>query len=251
VKRKKRGVELQERDYEILKLVFSFRVVTLSQIARRHFPGKHKSIWERRVSQLCRDGFMKSGAIMRNGRMEKCLFPCTKAAETLVNAWRFEIDKPLFKSESPEHDVRLAELGLKLERLAGFRMFLPENLLQSSSELAQDSILADFVKVQADGALAMKVQNGEQQVFAVEMELTPKHIARYKDKLASYYLADTVDGILYVCGTQEIVNCLAEADEAARGRHESILHLALEKDAVGPGEKVIFHRGKMQTLVLS
>jgi hypothetical protein len=95
------------------------------------------------------------------------------------------------------------------------------------------------------------MQDREQQVYALEMELSPKHIARYKDMLANYYLSRTVNGVLYVCATQEIANCLAEADAATRGRRKSILHLALEKDAIKPGEKIIFRNAEMQTLTLS
>ncbi len=248
----RKGLELQKRDIEILKFVFSFRVVTLSQVARRFFTERHETIAGRRIRKLVHYGFLKNCAVVRGAKMEKCIFPGEKTSKAVEHLWRFHIDKPYTKSESPEHDIRLAELGMKLEGLAGFHMLLPENLLQSSSDLASDPILKDIVSVQADGALAIKKAQGKgQDVFAVEMELTPKHITRYKDKLASYYLARGIEGVLYICGTQEIMNCLTEADKAVRGKRRSILHLVLEKNALKPREKITFQNEETQTLVLS
>lgn len=246
-----RRVDLQRRDFEILKFVFAARVAAFDQIARRSFKGKHKTIAERRIAKLVRGGYLNAGVTLRGGKVRKHYSPTDKCANAVVDQWHFHIDNPHVESESPEHDLRLAELVLKLEGLSRFSMFFPENLLQSSSDLAQDPILADLVKIQSDGALILKREGDEVDVYAVEMEITRKSVERYKDKLASYYLSDSVDGVLYVCGTQEIVGRLAKADEATRGIRKSILHLALEENALAEGKKVIFGNGKVQTLVLS
>ena len=111
---------------------------------------------------------------MRGGVMSKCFFPSAQSTEVIRQLWRFAIDNPHFKSESWDHDIRLTELRLKLEKLTQFRTIFPENLLQSSSELAEDEVLGDFVKVQSDAALVMNCGNDEKSVYALEMEIHSK-----------------------------------------------------------------------------
>jgi hypothetical protein len=182
--------------------------------------------------------------------MEKCFFPSALTVGKIAHLFSFRLDNPHIKSESPEHDIRLAELVMRLEKLGTFRSFFSENLLQSSSELTQDPILGDFVKIQSDGALALRNENGKQSVYAVEMEITPKAASRYRNKLISYYLSHCLDGVLYVCGSQEIVNLVTEADQAARAQRALILHTVLEENALRPGSPITFGDGKTQTLVL-
>jgi len=176
--------------------------------------------------------------------MQKCFFPEEKCIELISSLWKFKIDKPHFKSESPEHDIRLTELRLRLERLPQFRGFFPENLLQSSSDLAEDTILGDFVKIQSDGALVLKGSESSQLVYSVEMEISLKNAFRYTQKLASYYLSENIDGILYVCSKPAIIQSLKEADIEVRKNRDSILHFVIEKDVFQSSNKIIFTNAK-------
>lgn len=248
--RVKRGTAIGARDLEILKFIFSSRVVLLKQIERKFFPGTHRAISAKRMRKLELCGFVKAGALLEDGMFNKYFISCDKSLEVTRPLWKFKIDKPHFKSESVDHDIRLTAIRLKLENLRSFRAIFPENLLQSSTDLENDPVLRDFVKVQSDAALVVSLDNKKQSVFSLEMELNSKGLDRYKDKLSIYYLSGNVDGVLYVCPEQSIIRCLQEADTQVRGKRNSFLYFALEKNALDEPNKITFESAIGQKVTL-
>lgn len=218
--------------------------MTLDQIRREFFTGRHKTASSKRLLDLSRCGLIKADSIMRNGKMCKCFFPDQKCVELISSGWDFVIDKPHVKSESPEHDIRTTELRIRLEKLSQFNSYFSENLLQSSSQIAEDVVLGDFVKVQPDGVLVIENRDEAPLVYAVECEISAKTVVRYAQKLASYYLSSKVNGVLYVCSKQSIIECLKEADAEVRRNRKSILYFALEKDVLTSFNKITFTNAK-------
>lgn len=251
MKHRNRGVELQTRDLDILKFIYAQRIVTFAQIRRKFFSQSHKANAARRIRKLQKDNFLEFVSVFRNNKDERCCLPTVKGYEQVKDQWKFRLHKQLVKSESHEHDIRLTEMLMKLESLRCFGFFFSENLLQSSDDLAGDSVLADFVKIQSDGVLVVVKETGEQGKYPFEMEISSKGVNRYKEKIASYYLARRLAGVLYICASQEIINAVAEADKAVRGQRESILHFTLEKNALAENGKVTFINEKRQTLVMT
>ena len=238
---RKMTIELQQRDVELLRFVYAHRVVSYSQVLRKFFTDRHKSTAAHRLKRLRKHGYVKSAFMpIRNGCAERYLMPSEKSYEVVRHHWGFEIDRPHYKSESIVHDLRLVDLVLRMEKLTQFQKLLPENLLQSSSSLTHDPHLGDLVRAQSDGALYIAGKSGRGFLFALEMELSTKNIERYKSKLSSYYLAERIDGVLYVCADQVIVSLLAKADKEARKDQRSRLHFVLEADAIADSDKITF-----------
>jgi hypothetical protein len=163
-----------------------------------------------------------------------------KAWPLISENWGFDVDNPHFRSESVRHDFGLTEVALKFEGLQSFARFLPENLLQSSSALAVDPIFRDIIKLQSDGVLILKDKEGRSILYAVEYEISKKSPDRYLKKLRGYYQAGGIDGVLYVCGNQEIADAVARADQQARTENESIVFLAGESGVLKSETKMIF-----------
>ena len=241
-------MELQPRDMAIMQFVFSSRVATLEQLGKRFFPERHKSAVARRLRQLCSMGFFRAGAILLDGRMQKVFFPESKCIGVVGNLWDFTIDKPQFKSESVSHDIRLGDLRFRLEKLTEYRDFISENLLSSSHELADSQVFGDFVKVHSDGALKLLGKDGLEYLFSIELELTDKGTPRYKEKLAAYYLTNSIEGVIYVCAEQGIIFSLKEADREVRGNRNSILYFGLEKNTIEAPNKIIFENAKEHSI---
>ncbi len=221
---------IQKRDVEILKLAFTYRVITYNQIRDKFFEKNTNSAARRRTSILCRRGLLARNTAVVGEKSVKIVSPTEKAWPLLLNQWAFEIDNPHFKSESPEHDFRLASIGMRFEQLALFRSFISENLLQSSGYFASHSLYKDLVRLQADGALALEDTAGGFVLYGVELEITKKSPDRYEDKLSSYYKANGIDGVIYICGSQEIAALIARADKKIRTQAESIVFVGLESD---------------------
>ena len=107
--------------------------------------------------------------------------------------------------------------------------------------------LSDLVLIEADAALSVTAPNGRRYLYALEYELNKKSPARYKEKLTSYYTNRHLQGVIYVCATQEIVNSLARVNADVCGEKRSVLFQALESDVLKSPGKLRFqgHQGAL------
>ena len=234
------AVELQKRDREILKFVYAFRVSSFAQIQGRYFKNIFRTVGSRRIRQLTEAGYLRT-FVVGEGEFEYRYVRLTdKGWNEIRELWPFEIDNPHLKSESPIHDLRLADLFSSFERLSSFNQLMTENLLQSSSALAEDPKFGALAKLQADGALILTPPNSETYVYGVELETSKKAPDRYCDKLLNYYIATGLDGVLYIADKQATLDAVARADADVRSNRESILHFALEKDVLASTGRINF-----------
>ena len=244
------SIEVQERDIKLLKFVFACRVASYQQIVQRCFVEKNRMNAYRRVRKLCGAGLLKSAFVVRGNQEKKYVSVTEKAWPLIRDDWPFDVDSPHFKSESPNHDLRLNEILFKLEKLKTFRSFYPENLLQSSTVLAGEGNLCDLAKLQADGALLLNGPDGRTYTYGIEFEISKKTPERYREKLGAYYLARGIDGVIYVCSEREIVNSLNLIDRELRKEGVSILFFGMEKEVLHSAEKINFQNAKEHRLEL-
>lgn len=234
------AIDIQPRDLKIMRHVFAHRVLTYDQVRRKFFPKSFETVARNRIRKLAKHGYLRSFGAERDGALIRCLSVTEKAWPLISEKWGFDIDSPHFRSESIEHDFRLAEIALRFEGLKSFVRFLPENLLQSSSALAADPLFRDTISLQSDGVLILKDVNGGSIHYAIEYEISKKAPDRYFRKLQGYYQAGGIDGVLYVCGNQEIATTVAQADRQARTGNESVVFLTAESSVLKSESKIIF-----------
>lgn len=160
------------------------------------------------------------------------------------------MSSPHFKSESPNHDLRFNEILFRFEKLKTFRSFYPENLLQSSLALSEDQDIRDLAKLQADGALLLNGPDGRTYKYGVEFEISKKTPERYREKLGSYYLAQGVNGVIYICSEREIVSSLTQIDEELREGKSSILYFSFENEVLKSKGKINFQNAKEHAIEL-
>lgn len=244
-------LEIQERDIQIMKFVFACRVVTYDQIARRQFAKSHGSIARRRIRKLADQGYFKISMIELFKKGVRIVQPLPAVWPHINEKWPFVVDRPHFKSESPEHDVRMAEVFMRFEKLKCYRNFFTENLLQSSSALAVDPRFRDPAKLQSDGALTIQDTGGQLRVYAIELELSKKSMDAYRQKFVDYYLARGIDGVLYVSPEREIGQIITRVDHDISKERDSIMHFSLEKDVVCKTDKLIFSNKEERAIELS
>ena len=233
-------IVLQNRDLEILKFVFMFRVVTYDQIRRKFFEASEGSAPRRRIAELCNAHLLMADFVHFKKRPVKCVSLTEKGWERISNIWSFTVDRPYFKSESPEHDLRLAEITSRFENLKLYANFLSENLLQSSSVLLDTAEYRDLINIQADGALELKDQTERRYLYALELEINKKSIERYQKKLSAYYRVGGIDGVIYICANQEIRDLIARVDQGIRTDKHSVVYLGDESSVLESQGKMFF-----------
>jgi len=233
-----------------MKFVFACRVVTYDQIIRRHFPKTHEVVARRRIRKLSDCGYLKISALERLGKIVRIVQPLPEIWPIIREKWALEVDAPHFKSESLEHDIRMSEVFMRLEKLKCFRSFFTENLLQSSSALAEDPRFRDLAKIQADGALSVEDATGNLRIYGVEFELSKKSPEGYRQKLIDYHLAKGIDGVLYVSPSRQIHTLLARTEEEIGKDREPLVWRSYEETAFLNSGKITFHNRLEQTLEL-
>lgn len=234
------AIEIQPRDLAILRHVFAHRVATYDQVHRKFFSQNFESVSRNRIRKLVLEGYLRTSVCERGQSLIRVLSLTEKTWPLISQEWDFDVDKPHFHSESVKHDFGLTEVAFKFEKLSSFVRFLPENLLQSSSELAADPFFRDAIKLQSDGVLVLNDEDGGSFVFAVEYEISKKAPDRYIKKLEAYYRVGGIDGVLYVCGNQQILDAVARADRQARTGNESTVFLNLEANVLKSETRIIF-----------
>lgn len=242
---------LQPRDIQILKFVYACRVVSFKQIRRKFFTNNTKCIPYRRILGLISDRYLDVRCEKKKNYFEKLVSLTELGWKTICDQWSFEIDNPLFKSDSIFHDLRINEILFRLEKLKCFRQYLTENLLQSSSEIQNDIKFRDLSKLYADGALVLNGTSGRIFVYGVELEISKKSPERYIEKLSSYYRADGIDGVLYVVSDQQIYDALVRANSEVCKNQDSILYLALEADVLNESSNSTIFKNGVKNLELS
>lgn len=243
-------IEIQPRDIQIMKFVFACRVVSYDQVIRRHFPKTNEIVARRRLRKLSKAGFLKVGALEQFGKIVRVVQPLPQVWPLICEKWPLVLDTPHFKSESLEHDVRMAEVFMKLEKLKCYRSFFTENLLQSSIALAEDPRFKSLAKLQADGALTIADAAGNSKIYGVEFELSKKSPEGYRQKLIDYYLAKGIDGVLYVSPKREVQSLLTRIENEIGKDRDSFVWFSSEESALTATDKIIFNNRKGQTLEL-
>lgn len=233
-------LELQPRDIQIMKFVFACRVVTYDQITRRHFPKTAARVARRRIRNLALQGYFKLGHVGVADNVHRTVQPLPELWPLIDEKWPFAVDRPHYKSESIEHDVRMTELLMRFEKLKTYRSFFTENLLQSSSILATDPRFRDLENIQPDGILTVQDLNGALKTYAVELELSKKVPERYQQKFINYYLARGIDAVLYVTSNTLIEAVVARADREIGKDRDSIVRFLSEKNALASGPTMSF-----------
>lgn len=244
-------VELQPRDIQILKFVFACRVASYDQIFRRHFSGIKYEVARRRLRKLGVAGFIKISVLELFGKSLRVVQPLPKIWPYICEKWPLHVDVPHFKSESLEHDVRLTEVFMRLEKLKSFKSYFTENLLQSSTTLAEDPRFRDLTKIQADGALTVQDQKGNLRLYGVEFELSKKSPEGYMQKLIDYYLARGIDGVLYISPKDQVFSLLTRTDSEIGKNRRPLVWFCSEQTALAQSNKIIFKNREDHILELA
>lgn len=238
---------LTMRDLDIIMYVFESRVATSDQLRRKFFAHtkKDSGCTRNRIRMLYRAGYLRPCLTMVGQNVYRYFEVTDQAFQHICNRSGLHIDKPKYKSESPYHDIRLNELRFVFEKLKLYESYYPENMLQSASVLQFEPRTGDAAKMQSDGILLLKTEDNTEFNFAIELETSKKSPERYEKKLMSYYSsAGQLDGILYICSDQQIINAIVKADQIAREGQKSILHYALEANVLKSIDQIIFKNAK-------
>ena len=202
-----------ERDREIFRLLFEYKVATVAKIKEYCFGKTGIKRVYRRLTQLAGADFI--GSSWKNtGEGERKIFFLTDKGKKELNAFYPDNTKNYkLKSEHWEHDLVLLDIGKRLSGKKNTVRYLSENILQSGEGHREDDILGDFVRANSDAYLDLLFK-GERYNIAIEFENSVKSSKRYRDLVEKYYLAQGIDAVFYF-HRDERVRKIIEGHEAS------------------------------------
>ncbi len=231
IKGTSRKVLITRRDRDLLKYIYLGKIATRQQIHRDIFNKAGLRTMQLRLQLLSNHGLIERRSFMKSNKAHY-YYAVTKQSLPYVaqELGGLEIVRSE-KSENIQHDITLVDIRnivLSKSQVVGY---YPENLLQTCEVFQNDPKFKAFVNINSDAALELNSTNGK-FLMALEYEASGQSAARYREKLASYYQADWIPIVLYVCEKPCTIETLKNVDLELRKEMnaESKMYFSLRSD---------------------
>ena len=138
------------------------------------------------------------------------------------------ISREQLRSNYVHHDVQLVRLLNLLQGLEMVSNVVTENELQCLEVYKTDPRFSECLTLRPDAVATLTVR-GHQFLTAIEFEQHQKALSRWKDKLASYHLASSIEVVLYLCSTEALMKSLMEIDrDCLKGQESKVFFASSE-----------------------
>lgn len=225
---------LTPRDKELFQNLFRFKLMSLEAIHDRVFGKAHYTAMTRRLRKLEADKMVSREAYFDYGRMIS-LFGLS--AKGILQIKGEQIVRNQFKSNYPEHDLKLERILHRFEPFKMIEEIILENELLGYDKFSTDPNLKEFIDLRPDAVLRLKIRD-HSFLVSFEYELNSKSSGRWKDKLLDYYAAGSIDAALYVCESTSMVNKMTAIDqEIIKDRRSKIFFC--DKTSICNGQDII------------
>ena len=194
------NVLLTQRDRSLITKIAEFGFLSTPQIRRTVFPGIDRSCVLRRLRHLKRRKYIRPVST-HTGPWQ--LWLLGKKAEPMVP------DDKLYGGINRnwlEHDERLAEVRLQIEKGFPIEEWVPSHELRNQwltrHANDHDSTPTRAKELVPDGLFWIKNKKGNLCSCALELELTVKSRSRYLELLSRYTMKDQVSAFWYIMPTE-------------------------------------------------
>ena len=242
-----RGLHLTGRDIEFFRLLFEYKIATTRQALRFSYPTATITRVRDRLARLAKLGFVKSKGHKLDGQLLNVHHLTKKGLGFVKDRYDTGAGNFKLKSDSPDHDLRLLEIGKRLEGSRHCENYITENVLQSNGGLAEDGETSAFVSGHSDAYLAAKYK-GESFNVAVEYEHTPKKPSRYEAVVDGYYFTEKVDAVFYFYRAESTKRNIVAAEEKNWGDEEPKFYFC-RLDGLKNAQKKVFLKDRQGTRI--
>ena len=238
--KKPKKVILMNRDFEILQFLFESKIVTKDQIKRYFFGNSSNSNVNRRLSKILSLDLIKRIPLDIGQKTVYGYSITLKGLNRVKYLLPYECRK-IYQSDCPIHDTTLVDIRKAFESKNSIKDYYTENILQYCTEFKNDIRFQPFIELNSDGVILADTKIGILDL-AIEFDATQKSNARYRDKINDYYFRRKIDGVLYICANQCILNALLKIDDEVshRRRCHPKMYFALVDDVIYAKDELTF-----------
>lgn len=206
-------IHITERDILLFDLLFQYKVATARQILQFCYKESSLNNVRYRLKRLCNVHLIQSFS-HKQGNDSVFIYSLTNKGLRFICHKYPEYKRSLkLKSEVPEHDLVLLEIGQRLKKIDSFEDYLTENLLQANPNFLDHETFGHFAQFRSDAFAHFKYKSKRYRA-AIEYENTPKAFKRYEKLVSNYYLSSQVDMIFYFYKEKSIHRNICKIEES-------------------------------------
>ncbi|MEK6626179.1 MAG: replication-relaxation family protein [Bdellovibrionota bacterium] len=202
------------RDRKLFRHLSNYGMLTTKHINEIIFDGIATTTVLRRLRMLEEERFLKR---LTGLESQDVLWTITDKAALLGEGEQF---KRYWNKNSLDHDFKLLNLRLALERQGIAKSWIPEHEIRFLV-FKKYGIKAAQKMLVPDGLMITEVQSTKVSV-AIELELSLKNKDRLKNIFFRYLEKNDLSYIWYICQGPMIMSCLHKAWESVKGPKSSI-----------------------------
>ena len=239
-KKKFEKVILRTRDFEILQFLFESKIVTKDQIKLYFFNNAANGTVNRRLRKVLSLDLIKRMPLEMEQKTIHGYSITPKGLNRVKHLLPYGYGK-INQSDCPLHDITLVDIRKAFENRNSIKSYYTENVLQTCSELKENIRFQPFVELNSDGVILIDTKIGILDL-AIEFDANRKSNERYRNKINDYYFKRNIEGVLYICANQYILNALLKIDYEVSHRHQSNpkMYFALLNDVIHTRNEMIF-----------
>lgn len=234
-------VVLGGRDLLIMRSLFESKIISREQIHTQFFPGVSRRAVNKRLRKLVDIGLVARTAIIL-GRGTMYSYYLTPRGLTQVKpTLAYEVKTESRLSECPLHDIVLNDIRRVFEAKSTVQSYYTENVLQTNSDLQSNTQIKPFIEINSDAMAEINSKVGLLNL-AIEFDTTCKSKTRYLNKISAYYDRQIVDGVLYICANNHILNVLRKIDKEVSDHYRCHprVYLALLGNVISKQDEMTF-----------
>ena len=235
------------RDNILFQNLFRFKLMGLEAIHDRVFGSCHYTAMTRRLRKLEAMKMVFRAAFYDEGKMISLFGLSSKG---LLQFKSEQIVRNQFKSNYPEHDLRLERILHRIESCKMIETVILQNELLGFEKFATEPGLKEFVDLRPDAVLKLKIRD-HFFMAAFEYELNSKSSGRWKDKLLDYYAAGSIDAVLYVCESISMMKKMIAIDQELNRDGRSKIYFCDKISIFNGQDKINFKNSSGGEFVLS
>ena len=235
------GVVLAERDWGIMRLLFENKIVSREQIGDRFFPNVSKDTVNRRLRKLIDVNLIRR-TTEYIGRKAISGYSLTQSGLAKITPMLpYEVKTKATRSKCPLHEIALNDIRQVFESKRTVQGYYTKNVLQTRTDFTNNEWFEPFIKLNSDAMVEVDSKVGTLHL-AIEFDTAHKSPRSYRRKLNAYYGQPNVDGVLYVCADERILQTLLKLDREATKRHTCYpkLYFSLLDDVTESESKMTF-----------
>ena len=157
-------------------------------------------------------GHIRFGSTYINRRFYKIYNLTEKGFKVLKSIRPMEVSKLQLKSNSLVHDLHLINIFESIKDSRKVDHFVTENELQCLTRWQEEDFIKDFVELNSDGYLCLKINN-ENYHTSVEYEHSENSKKKYENLVIDYYLNSSVDVVLFFTNKDWIRNHMIQVEK--------------------------------------